>query len=49
MTRLRTKMARALVLALLLLTIAGNVANAMGPDVGSLQSVPDDPGYGLTP
>ena len=49
MTRVRMKVARALVLALLLLTIAGNLANAAGPQVGSLQSVPDDPGYGLTP
>ncbi|HEY6959476.1 MAG TPA: hypothetical protein VI814_11685 [Candidatus Limnocylindria bacterium] len=49
MTRLRMKVARALVLALLLLVVAGNVASASGPQAGWLQSVPDDPGYGLTP
>lgn len=49
MTRLRMKVARALVLALLLLVVAGNVASAAGPQGGWLQSVPDDPGYGLTP
>ena len=49
MTRLRMKVARALVLALLLLTVAGNVASAAGPRAGSFQSVPDDPGYGILP
>ena len=49
MKRLRTHVARALVLALLLLTIGGNIANAAGPKAGSFQSVPDDPGYGLAP
>lgn len=49
MTRFCTKVARALVLALLLLTIGGNLASAAGPQAGSFQSVPDDPGYGLNP
>lgn len=49
MTRFRTKVARALVLALLLLTIGGTVASAAGPQAGSFRSVPDDPGYGLAP
>lgn len=49
MTRFRMKVARALVLALLLLTISGNIADAAGAQAGSFRSVPDDPGYGLNP
>lgn len=51
MTRIRTQMARALVLALLLLTLGGGIANA---DTSSrttpggattLLAFPDDPGF----
>jgi hypothetical protein len=51
MTRARTLLARAIVLALLLLTIGGGVANA-DPGLGhgdlSPQWLPDDPGYELS-
>ena len=52
MTRLRTRLARALVLGLLLLTLGGGIANAdgngSGPLLGSAttqSSFPDDPGF----
>ncbi len=49
MTRLRTRVLRALVLALLLLTIGGSIASAAPPSFGTMLSLPDDPGYGITP
>jgi hypothetical protein len=49
MTRVRTLLARAIVLALLLLTIGGGIANAdtLSGDLGT-QVVPEDPGYELS-
>ncbi len=49
MTRLRTRVLRALVLALLLLSISGSIANAAPPGFGTMLALPDDPGYGITP
>ena len=52
MTRLRTQVARALVLALLLLTLGGGIANADSSGrttLGSAETTtlfPDDPGFG---
>ncbi len=53
-TRMGALLARAIVLALLLLTIAGGVADAGGPFAGSggtvgTAALPDDPGYDLAP
>lgn len=51
MTRIRTHLARALVLALLLLTLGGSIANADSTshpalgDVTTLTAFPDDPGF----
>lgn len=47
--RIGSLLARAIVLALLLLTIGGSIANAGSPlgTVGT-NSLPDDPGYDLT-
>lgn len=47
-------LARAIVLALLLLTIGGGIANADtgfagAPDVFTTSVLPDDPGYDLAP
>ena len=47
-TRFGTLVARAIVLALLLLTLSGGVVSAGGGVFGT-QSLPEDPGYGLTP
>ena len=52
MTRLRTLMVRAIVLALLLLTVSGGIARADDSWVNagaSTNTLPDDPGYELTP
>lgn len=48
MTRGRTLLTRAIVLALLLLTIGGGIANAdtLGGGPGA-QVIPEDPGYEL--
>lgn len=51
MTRIRTQVARALVLALLLLTLGGGIANADSSShpatvsAARLLSFPDDPGF----
>lgn len=46
MTRLRTLVLRALVVALLLLTLGGGVASADPGTFGvGLNALPDDPGY----
>jgi hypothetical protein len=52
MTRVRTLLIRAIVLALLLLTVGGGIARADSgwTNAGSTpNTLPDDPGYGLTP
>ena len=53
-THLGSLLARAIVLALLLLTIGGGVANADSPNAGApgvftTSVLPDDPGYELAP
>lgn len=51
MTRRRMLLARAIVLALLLLSIGGGIASADSTFSGNAgtQSVPEDPGYELAP
>ncbi len=47
--RLGSLLARAIVLALLLLTIGGGIANAGSPfGTAGTNSLPDDPGYDLS-
>lgn len=48
--RLGSLLARAIVIALLLLTFGGGIANAGSPfGTASTNSLPDDPGYTLAP
>lgn len=52
MKRVRTLLVRAIVLALLLLTVGGGIARAddsLLQSGTSTNSLPDDPGYELTP
>jgi len=49
MTRMRRLLARAVVLALLLLTVGGGIARADdGSSMFGTATLPDDPGYELT-
>jgi len=49
MTRMRRLLARAVVLALLLLTVGGGIARADdGSSMFGTATLPDDPGYDLT-
>jgi len=52
MTRLRTLLIRAIVIALLLLTVGGGIARAddsLTNAGAATNTLPDDPGYGLEP
>ena len=48
MTRMRRLLARAVVLALLLLTVGGGIARADSSGNNAGATLPDDPGYDLT-
>ena len=49
MTRMRRLLARAVVLALLLLTVGGGIARADDSGSFGTSTLPDDPGYTLSP
>jgi hypothetical protein len=52
MTRVRRLLTRAIVVALLLLTVSGGIARAddsLTSGGASTNTLPDDPGYELTP